>query len=359
MSQPLRIAVIGSGRLGTFHAQKINKISAEKNLDFVGIIDPSDKQRAIACQSLQCAGYAELTGSLLDSLDAAVVAAPTPLHHNIGQTLLSHGIHTLMEKPVTVTTAEADELVKTAYLKGLTFQVGHVERFNPAFEEARSLIGRPRYIHAVRSSNFTFRSTDVGVVLDLMIHDIDLVLSLVKSPITRVEAQGKALVSGHEDVAQARLYFENGSVADLEASRLSRKPIRSMTVWSADRWTEIDFATRSYASVHPDEGLLNGEFDVNELDTQQLDYFKQNLMEEKLPQVHESFAAVDALELEERDFVDSIYQARSPRVNGKDGRDAVYAAEQILKSIADNEERQNRIQPLPGILKFSDFRKVV
>ena len=359
MSNPIRIVVIGAGKLGTFHGQKIRALENELNLEFVGVVDPSESQRVQACRKLNCRGFADLYDGLLDNIDAAVVAAPTLLHRNLGVTLLSRGIHTLMEKPMAISSDQTDDLLNAAHKTGAILQVGHVERFNPAFTEARKHIYQPRYIHSKRTSGFTFRSVDVSVTLDLLIHDIDLVLTLVNSPVAQVDAIGRTLVSGHEDVVQARLLFENDCIADLEASRVSRTPTRCMEVWSEDSFTEIDFANRVMTCVHPDEQVLCGDFDVNRLDKDDLVYFQNNLMEEMLPQLSRSFASVDALELEMRDFVRSIVSGRDPRVTGQAGAEAVVVAEKILNSIKCNQRVLNRFAPMPEVFRIEDYRKAV
>lgn len=358
MTTPTRIVVIGAGKLGAFHGQKIRKLEDELNLEFIGVVDPSESQRIEACRKLNCRGFAELYDGLLDNVDAAVVAAPTTLHHDIGVRLLSRGIHTLMEKPLCITTQQSRELVQAAQNANAVLQVGHVERFNPAFSEALKHIGRPQYIHAKRASGFTFRSTDVGVTLDLLIHDIDLVMSMVKSPVTQVDAIARTLVSGHEDIVQARLLFENECVADLEASRVSRTPTRKMEIWSDVNFTEIDFANRTMTTVHPDEQALNGNFDVNHLHGDDLEYFRNNLMDDILPEMTRSFESVDALELEMRDFVRSITSGRPPRVTGTDGAQAVEIAQKILQSVERNQRVLHRYAPVPEIFKFEDFYKV-
>lgn len=359
MSNPIRIIVIGAGKLGTFHGQKIRALENELNLELVGVVDPFESQRVVACRKLQCRGFADLYDGLLENIDAAVVAAPTPLHRDLGVTLLSCGIHTLMEKPLAISSEQTNALLAASRKSGAILQVGHVERFNPAFTEARKHINAPRYIHSKRTSGFTFRSTDVGVTLDLLIHDIDLVLTLVNSPVVKVDAVGRTLVSGHEDIVQARLTFENDCVADLEASRVSRTPARNMEIWSENSFTEIDFANRVMSCIHPDEQVLCGDFDVNRLDQDDLNYFKDNLMDEMLPQMTRSFASVDALELEMRDFVRSIVSGRAPRVTGQAGADAVVVAEKILNSIKRSQQVQRRFAPEPEIFRIEDYRKAV
>jgi predicted dehydrogenase len=262
-----------------------------------------------------------------------VIAAPTRFHHSLALALLNSGVHLLVEKPLTRTTAEADELVEAAQRAGVVLQVGHVERFNPAMTAARAHVRDPKYVEAVRASGFTFRSTDIGVVLDLMIHDLDLVLWMVRSPVREVDALGLSVLGGHEDVANARLKFESGCVATLGASRVSYEPARRMQAWSSRAMAHVDFATRTTTVVRPSETLLARRFDVESLSAAQLEHYKAHLLEEHLPCEQIEGEAVDALQLELDDFVASIRRSRPPRVSGQQGRDAVAVAEQILSKI--------------------------
>ncbi len=325
----LRIAVIGAGRLGGFHAQKL---AARDDVDLVAVVDPIAASRnkvAAQCHAESAADCAEVLGRI----DAAVVASPTTLHHKIAMELLEAGVHVLVEKPLCTTRREADELVGVARRRNRVLQVGHVERFNPAFQAVAPQIGAPKYIETVRSSGFTFRSTDVGVVLDVMIHDIDLVLSLVGSPLRKVEALGFSVVGGQEDVANARLEFECGCVASLSASRVSYESVRRMHVWSAEGFAAVDFAARTATQVRPSQTLLRRQFHVESLSPDEIGYYREHFAEEHLPKQQTTFDAVDALALETADFVEAIRLRREPRVNGKAGRDALAAAEQILDRI--------------------------
>ncbi len=325
----LRMAVVGAGRLGGFHAQKL---AARKDVELVAVVDPLPANRhrvAAQCQTEACADCAGLLGRL----DAAVIAAPTSLHHAVAREFLEAGVHLLVEKPLCTSRAEADELVTAARRRGVVLQVGHVERFNPAFHAAADGIRTPKYIEAVRSSGFTFRSTDVGVVLDVMIHDIDLVLAMVRSPLRKVDALGFSVLGGHEDVANARLEFECGCVATLSASRVSYEQVRRMQVWSAEGFAAVDFAARTATLVRPSETLRRRQFDVDALTPGQVDYYRQHFAEEHLPKEKLTFDAVDALALEQDDFVESIRNGREPQVNGEAGRDALAVAEQILARI--------------------------
>ena len=329
MSNKLRIAVIGCGRLGGFHAQKL---SQRDDVVLVAVVDPvaENCQRvAMECRTEARADYA----GLIDQIDTAVVAAPTSLHHRMACELLEAGVHLLVEKPLCTTRVEADELVAAARRRQVVLQVGHVERFNPAFQAALPHLASPKYIEAARANGFTFRSTDVGVVLDLMIHDIDLVLSLVRSPMRKVEALGISVLGGHEDVANARLEFECGCVASLSASRVSYEPVRRMQAWSARVLAEVDFAARTTTLVRPSETLLRRQFDVDALTPEETEYHRGHFAEEHLPREQITHDAVDALALEIDDFVESIRTAREPRVNGEAGRDALDVAEQILTRI--------------------------
>jgi predicted dehydrogenase len=329
MTNKLRVAVIGCGRLGGFHAQKL---AGRSDVTLVAAVDPiaANRQRvATECHTEARRDYA----GLLDRIDAAVIAAPTSLHHPIARDCLEAGIHLLVEKPLCVTQAEAEELVVAARRRKVVLQVGHVERFNPAFQAAASQFIAPKYIEAVRTTGVTFRSTDVGVVLDLMIHDIDLVLSLVQSPLRKVDALGVSVLGGHEDVANARLEFECGCVANLSASRVSYEPLRRMQVWSVRAFAAIDFANRTATLVRPSDMLLRRRFRAEGLTPEGLEYYRQHFAEEHLPSEQLTLDAVDALALELDDFVASIRTPRQPRVGGEAGRDALAVAEQILARI--------------------------
>lgn len=327
--KPIRMAVVGAGRLGGFHAQKA---AASPDIELVGVVDPMAESRnrvAAECKTAAFHDVAQLDGRI----DAAIIASPTRFHHRLAMQLLNRGVHLLVEKPLCPTLAEADELVETARRRGLVLQVGHVEQFSPALASALPYVQNPKYIEAVRAGGFTFRSTDIGVVLDLMIHDIDLVLSLVKSPLRRVEALGLSVLGGHEDVANARLYFECGCIANLNASRVSHAAGRRMQVWCRRAYAHIDFAALKTTVVEPSESLLSRKFDVDALSPAELEHHKTHFQQEHLPLRELQGEKVDALVLQQQDFVESIRAPRQPRVSGQKARDAVAAAERILQKI--------------------------
>jgi predicted dehydrogenase len=340
----LRVAVIGAGRLGGFHAHKLARMA---NVELVGVVDPLAGNRDRLAAELHTAAY-DSHVPLRGLIDAAVIASSTVWHHRLAAELLDARTHLLVEKPICTTVAEADELVALARRNQLVLQVGHVERFNPALAAATPHVRNPKFIEAVRASGFTFRSMDVGVVLDLMIHDIDIVLSLVRSPLRSVEALGLAILGGHEDVAHARLDFESGCVANLSASRVSYEAVRKMQVWAPRAYANIDFGTRTTTLVQPSETVLRGQFHADRLTAEQVEYYRTHLAEEHLPRQQQTFDAVDALALELQDFVDSVFLSRQPRVSGEAGRDALAVAEQILARIADRgvlHESQEAMSP--------------
>jgi predicted dehydrogenase len=356
------VAVIGAGRLGGLHAQKL---AQSQHAELVAVVDPQPATRcraAAKCGTEGLADYRELAGRI----DAAVVAAPTRVHHAIALDLLNQGVHVLVEKPLCPTAAEADELVCAARREGLVLQVGHVERFNPALAAAAPHVSQPppKYLEAVRAGGFTFRSTDVGVVLDLMIHDIDLVLWLVRSPLRRVEGLGLSVLGGHEDVANARLEFQSGCVATLSASRVSYRSVRQMHVWAPRAFASIDFAARKTTLVRPSEMLLQRRFDADALGPEELSR-KEQILEELLPRQELQAEAADAIGLELVDFLESIRTPRLPRVTGEDGRDAVAVAEQILAKIAEHawdDQLDGPVGPLaiprPSVLPAPHFTLV-
>jgi predicted dehydrogenase len=328
----LRLAVVGAGRLGGFHAQKIAR---NDETELIAVADPDANCRdrvAIECNARAVADHRQLFGQV----DGVVIAAPTRLHHSIGLDFIKQGIHVLVEKPLAADLGEADELVSAARLNRVVLQVGHVERFNPAMTAAAGHVRDPKFIEATRASGFTFRSTDIGVVLDLMIHDLDLILAMVRSPVRKVEALGVSVLGGHEDVANARLEFENGCVANLNASRVSPEPVRRMSIWSSRAFASIDFASRSTTVIHPSEMLLTRRFDVESLGSDEVEHLRAHLFDEHLQSRTIESPAVDALSLELDDFVESIVTARQPRVSGEQGRDAVAVADLILAKIRDH-----------------------
>jgi predicted dehydrogenase len=270
---------------------------------------------------------------LLGQIDAAILAAPTRYHAQIARDLLDHHVHLLVEKPLAATHVDAQELAERAARENLILAVGHVERFNPAFLAAQHRHPAPLYIEAVRTGGFTFRSLDVGVVMDLMIHDLELILALVDSPVTSVSAFGAPVVTPHEDLAEARLLFANGCVAQLKSSRTSPTAQRQMSIYSRNEHCFIDFGQRSVRVVGRSAELQAGTLHVETLAASEIESLKSHVFETLLPTTDLEVAEANPLRDELADFLDSVHSGRRPRVSGHDGAQAVWLAEQILAQI--------------------------
>lgn len=324
--KPLAIAVVGAGHLGRIH---VRILSGMKGVSLVGVVDPLESQRDQVAREFGTRAFADVR-ELAGQIDAAVVCTPTCFHRDVALEILGQGVHLLVEKPLAATKAEADEMVEAARRQGLVLQVGHVERFNPAFNAALPYLREPKYIEATRRSAHTFRSTDIGVVLDLMIHDIDLVLSLVRSDVREIEALGISLFGRHEDVANARLVFENGCVATLNASRASQSVARTMQVWTPQAFAAIDFAARTASVIRPSDALLHREVDVERMTSAERLALKDRVFVEHLPLATLPVPTTDAITAELLDFTESIRTGRSPRVPGEQGQQAMEVAERIL-----------------------------
>jgi len=331
----LRLAVVGVGALGRHHARIL---SENPHVELVAVADSRAEQgREIAakCQTRWVADYRDLLSR--NVIDAVSVVVPTVAHREVAGAFLDAGVPVLVEKPLAANALHAEELVELASRRGVLLQVGHIERFNPAFQSARPYIVEPKYIRAERTSSYTFRSTDIGVVHDLMIHDIDLVLSLVKSRLHSVEAFGVTVIGGYEDVAQARLRFENGCVADLTASRISPTIARSIQTWSAGGCVTCNMHTREVQRFAPSDALRFGPAPLDlarqpGADIEQLkkDVFGHFVAVETLPV---EASGPDALTQELTEFVDCVQNDREPLVDGEQALQAMVVAEAVLKSL--------------------------
>jgi predicted dehydrogenase len=352
----LRLGVVGVGHLGKEHARILSGMS---DVTLAGVADP-DGTRAEAV-ALRCGtkAYADYR-LLLDVVDAAVIAAPTAHHHAVACDFLRRGKPLLIEKPLAADAAAANDLVALAQQHGALLQVGHVERFNPAYEELCRCPLQPKYVNCERFGGFSGRSTDVGVVLDLMIHDLDLVLALVRSPVESVWAMGVAVLGGHEDLARARVTFANGCVADFAASRVNPAPVRRMQVWGAEGYAGLDFAKRHLTLVQPAESLRQGRIDSRRLDAATATSLKAELFGRHLQTQEFDCAGGDQLTAELRDFVQSIRNRTEPRVTGVAGRDAVVLASAILDDLQrhawDADFAGPRNTPMPAGTLFSASR---
>jgi predicted dehydrogenase len=322
----LKIGIIGVGHLGKLHARMLSGI---KNCELVGIFD-IDSENAKAAGDEFGLKVFESENSLLEEIDAASVAVTTTAHFEVAKRCIENGVHVFLEKPITSTIDEAKELVKLASEKKLTLQVGHIERFNPALISLEKYIANPLFIQSDRLSQFNPRGTDVAVVLDLMIHDIDVILSLIKSDVKRIDANGVAVVSENVDIANARLQFENGAVANVTASRISQKKMRKMRIWQRDNYIALDFVTGASEMYrllplgkNISTGVPFGEIGVGEK--------KKKLFYEQ-PEIKE----VNALSYELELFVNAVINRTRPIVSGEDGLRALTVANEIIKKIEES-----------------------
>jgi predicted dehydrogenase len=262
---------------------------------------------------------------------------PTVHHHAVAAAFLRARIPALVEKPICRTLAEADDLIALAEKAGVPLQVGHIERFNPAFEELAKRPIRPKFVEAERHGPFTGRSIDIGAVLDLMIHDLDLLLALVGGPVTRVAAVGAAVFGGHEDMVNARLEFENGCVAHVTASRITRHPKRRLRVWAPEGYAGIDFVTRKLTLVQQSPELRQYGIRAELLDAAAKAQLKDEVFGRYLQVLNlDADRKFDQLTAELKHFIDCVRTGGTPRVNGSAGRDALGLAERILAALREH-----------------------
>jgi predicted dehydrogenase len=311
LKNKIRAAVIGVGYLGKFHAEKY---AAMADADLVGVADTNiDQARLIGSKlnTTACADYRELLGKV----DVVSIAVPTPMHYEIAKDFLENGVDVLIEKPITQTVAEADDLIAIAEKKGCIIQVGHLERFNPAVVAVGDRVKNPLFFQCERLSLYQPRGTDVSVVHDLMIHDIDLILNFAKSDIRYCHAIGAPVVTDQVDIAHAHIEFENNAVANVTASRIANKNERKIRIFQQDGYFSIDFANRSITCIRPGSG-------------EELCPVPGMVMDQQ------SFDAADALADEIRSFVNAAATRGAPEVSGKMGRDALKIAVNIAAQIS-------------------------
>jgi predicted dehydrogenase len=310
----IQVAVIGAGHLGRIHAKLL---AARNDCKLVAVCDPVPSSRGWIEENLKVPTVPDYM-ELANSVDAIVVATPTIYHHQVGAWALERGIHTLIEKPIANTVQQAKELGRLASTHGAILQVGHVERFNPVWESLQARIEPKtvRYVESRREGVYTGRSTDIGIVLDLMIHDLDLILSLIDSPLTNIRATGRCVLGQHEDLAIADLEFQNGARAHLRASRISSTAARVMEIQAQREWYELDFSKVSLTATRATETVESGELQADGLDPIERARVKDELFTRWLDRTQTSPPTSNAIQAEHSDFLESIRYGRQPRVSG-------------------------------------------
>lgn len=323
----VKIGVIGTGHLGRLHTKLLKEIH---NCDLIGIYDKDHETADKVGKEFETRKFNSVD-ELLNEVDSVTIAATTSIHYDLMKQAIESGKHILVEKPITAKINEAKEIVAMAAEANVKLQVGHIERFNPALVSLEKYNLDPKFVQTDRLAQFNPRGTDVAVVHDLMIHDIDIILSLVKSDVKEIKASGVAVVSDNIDIANARLEFENGAVANVTASRISQKKMRKMRMFQRDAYISLDFTTgvsEVYRLVSPD--------------TPNLEHFMtfgiMGVGENKKAVVYEQpqQKEINALKYELQLFVDAILNDEKPVVSGEDGLKALVVAEEIVKKIGES-----------------------
>ena len=328
----IRVAVVGCGAFGRNHARVYRQLQQEgAGIEFVGVVD-SDSRRAQAVATEFGTQSFNSPSDLLGKIDAASIAVPTIHHLSIAREIMESGADVLVEKPIAATLAQADELIAAASRSGRVAQVGHLERFNPAVMATLPLVSRPMFFEVHRLSVFTPRSLDVDVVMDLMIHDLDVVLSLVKSPVREVHAVGLPVISDKVDIASVRIEFETGCVANFTASRVSTERVRKLRFFQPHEYISLDYARQDVISIRVDEraaaALLRGEALPANVGPAPGIAINKPKVETKEP-----------LRTEIESFLASVRSRRTPGVSLEDGRAALALALQINEAIVKHHRR--------------------
>jgi predicted dehydrogenase len=319
----VKVGLVGAGYLGSIHA----KLLAATGETWVGLFDTNQAHASEVASGSGKRAFESLE-ELLGEVDGIIVASATSSHYEIAKKALQQDKHVFLEKPITREVAEAEEIVALAKKKGLVLQVGHVERFNRAMRALGRKGPRPQFIEAHRLSQFRPRGTDVAVVLDLMIHDLDLILALCREYPSRVEAVGVAVISEGVDIANARLAFPSGAVANVTASRISANPMRKMRLFAADSYISLDFANgraELYRLARPGEEKVPGTLALGEIEKAAI---KRHILYEA-PEAPEG----NAIEMEQAEFLRAVREGVPPTVTGDDGLAALRLATEILDKL--------------------------
>ena len=311
MRQRVRIGVVGVGHLGEYHVQKYG---AMEDVELVGVLDTNTDRAGEIAQRYNTRAYESLE-EMLKQVDGVSIAVPTEHHFTVASRILPQNVHVLIEKPITYDEDDASHLISMARERNLVLQVGHVERFNPAVVKMESLLNRPLFIESHRMNLFTVRGTDVDVVLDLMIHDLDIILHMAQSKVGEVHAVGMSVITRKTDIANARIIFQNGTVANLTASRVSNQPLRKIRIFQPDAYISVNCYKKEVSVTRLDDSL----------NTEPFPHIVSNNMK---------YPDADPLNDQLHAFVHAIQTGAEPVVTGEDGRTALRVALAIIKQIA-------------------------
>ena len=328
----LKVAVVGVGHLGKEHA----RVYAEMpGVELFSVVDIQRKQAEKVAQQFNT-GYFLNYKDIIDKVQAVSIAVPTKSHYAIAKDFLQHGVHVMIEKPMTGTVLEARELIDISKAKGLVLQAGYIERFNPAIAAIKRLSVNPKFIECHRLSPFTFRSADIGVVLDLMIHDIDILLYITNSKVKKFDAVGVNVISDKEDIANVRIQFQNGCVANVTASRVSITPMRKIRLFSEDSYISIDYQKKDALIYKKSPELTLKSLNISDTNVSTIADLKSYVFGDLLKIEHIKMDDYEPLKKELESFVDCIVNHKEPVVSGEEGLRAIEVANDILREIEKN-----------------------
>jgi len=314
----IKVVVVGVGHLGSRHARIYSELPG---VELVGVLDSDPERTEEIAEQYHCQPFAKLA-EIPSSVEAISVVVPTDRHYEVAAELMERGYHLLIEKPITDNVSHARELLRVAERSNLLLQVGHVERFNPGILEIEKIVKTPRFIECHRNAPFQPRGTEVGVVLDLMIHDLDIILYLVSSPVASLEAVGATILSQHEDIANARIKFKNGCIANITTSRVSPAKMRKIRIFQDDAYISLDYMAQT-AQIYRKEA---GRIFADEL---------------QIPRG-------EPLKLELESFVEAVRLGGKPQVPAEGSLAALEVAVAVTDDVAKSEKRLAKIQENPG-----------
>lgn len=323
----VKVAVIGIGHLGKHHARVLKELP---DAELVAVVDSRQNIAEEYAEKYHCEALTDYT-ELVGRVDAVSIVVPTRFHYEVGKWAFENNLHALVEKPMAFTVEECQKLNELAKSKNKILQIGHIEQFNPALSSIRNAIKSVAFIEADRLSPYPFRSTDVGVVMDVMIHDLDIILSLVDSEVEEIHAVCTPVLSKrHEDIASARIVFKNGCVANITASRISDKSVRKMRIFCTDRYLNLDFAGKQAWIYSKTPKLDADDFHVENVDITGIDDLMQFVFNDLIRVEQVIIGEEEPLKEELKHFINAVKTGERPQVSGEEGVAAIKLAHEIL-----------------------------